>query len=196
MKIIRKDGNGIEITPPHVATEQAMAIAIAEKNKVYRQIAAEEKRRCAPVYATDYPVSGGWGYSQSNACVIKMKGKMDDKSLLLSERDGYAIENLFIERRIYEEIIIHPEPDAPELHCLRWKVGKQRLHRVGELLFDEISVTVSGFQEQDLEELEKDWNVHKGYVNDEVGLLKHQALAMSCRVLYNTTYWFDVTSFV
>ena len=40
IKIIKKDGNGIEITPPHVATEHAMAIAIAEKNKIYRQIAA------------------------------------------------------------------------------------------------------------------------------------------------------------
>ena len=30
IKINRKDGNGIEITSPHVATEQAMAIAIAK----------------------------------------------------------------------------------------------------------------------------------------------------------------------
>jgi len=196
MKIIRKNENGIEIEPPKVATQMPMAVAIDETNKRYRQIAAEENRQCAPVYASDYPVSGGWGYSQTDACVIEMKGKMSDRTLLLSERDGYSIENLFIQRRIYEEIIIHPDSDTPDLHCLRWNIGKQSLHSIGNHNFDEISVTVSGFQEQDLEILEKDWKEHQGYANDQTGLLRHQIWAMSKRVFYNATYWFDVTSFV
>ena len=196
MKILRKDENGIEIEPPRVATQTPMADAIDERNRLVRKNAEEEKRQCSPVYGTDYPISGGWGYSQSEACIIEMKGKMSDRTLLLSERDGYSVENLFIERRIYEEIITHPEPETPDLYGLRWKVGNQSLHRAGDQLFDKISVTVSGYLRNDFEELRKDWEAHRGYADDETGRINHQKMAMSRRIFYNATYWFNVTSFV
>jgi len=178
MKILRKDENGIEIEPPRVATQTPMADAIAERNRLVRKIAVEEKRQCSPVYGTDYPISGGWGYSQSEACVIEMKGKMSDSTMLLSERDGYSVENLFIERRIYEEIITRPEPETPDLYGLRWKVGNQLLHRKDDQLFDKNSVTVSGYLRKDFEELRKDWEGHRGYADDETGRINHQKMAI------------------
>ena len=182
MKIIRKDENGTEIEAPRVECQYPMVQVIAEGNNAVRQNAAKQGRSCSPVYATDYPISGGWGYTQDDACVIKMKGKMSDRSLLLSERDGYTVENLFIERRIYEEIISYPAPDTPDLHGLRWKVEKQSLHTIGNRNFDEITVTVSGYLFEDFKSLRTDW--------------KAQMMANSRQIYYSTTYWFDVTSFV
>ena len=193
----RREDGGIEIEPPKVASPLPMPAVIAQGNALRREMARKQGRRCGPVYASDYPVDGGWGYTKGDACIIRMKGAFDDRSIPPWERDGYEIEQLFVERRIYEEIISNPAPDTPDLHNLRWNMTAQRLVDPGDgRKFDEMEFEVSGFLLGDFETLRDDWESHEGYENDEAGRLRHLALAASKRISYTAVYWFDVTSFL
>ena len=54
------------------------------------------------------PIRGGWGYSQEDACIIEKNDPLVDPSLPF---DGVGVEYVFVEKRIYEEMIIF-RPDG------------------------------------------------------------------------------------
>lgn len=49
-------------------------------------------------FKINLPISGGWGYSFDTACVIN-KNDSEENSL-------FEVEQIFVEKRIYEEMII------------------------------------------------------------------------------------------
>ena len=197
LKILkRREDGGIEIEPPKVAATLPMPAVIAQGNMVRREYARKQGLRCDPVYGLDYPVDGGWGYSRADPCIIRMKGASGDRRLPPWARNGYAVEELFVERRIYEEIILNPAPDTPDLHNLRWRRTIQRLvDPLDGRKLDEMEFEVSGFLLGDFETLREDWVTHDGYQNDEAGQKRHLALAATKRITYTAVYCFDVTSF-
>ena len=74
-------------------------------------------------YKIDLPISGGWGYNFETACVIDKNDPTVIKGLPF---DGTSVEYVFVEKRIYEEMIIfnqnggqtnHNIPDPIESWC-------------------------------------------------------------------------------
>lgn len=58
-------------------------------------------------FQIDLPISGGWGYDIQSACVIDKYDPTVNKEMPF---DGISIEYIFVEKRIYEEMIIFREP--------------------------------------------------------------------------------------
>jgi len=195
--IRRREDGGAEIEAPRVQVDKPMPIVIEEGNVQAQVRARRQGRPVSTVYSTNYPISGGWGYTREDACVIEIKGGVDKRDIPPWERDLHGIEALFVERRVYEEIISHPAASTPDLHNLRWVEKRQRLHSCDDgRKFDELVFEVSGFLAEDYLMLRKDWEAHDGYEHDEAGRRRHLVLAASKRISYLATYWFDITSFM
>lgn len=183
-----------KINAPQVNAIGSPRAVIDAINAERRADAMKTGRKLHHVFAKDYPISGGWGYSLADACIIEMNGKMSDSSIPPWERDGYSVERLFVERRIYEEIILHPQTNTLELECLRWEFLSQRLISNNGRHYDCLTYRVTGFLHDDLEFLKADYNACRDR-NDEAGMNKNLKLAEEKTLFYDTEYWFDVESF-
>lgn len=133
----------------------------------------------------DWPVSGGWGYTQDNAAVINV-----DHSA-----EGVALEYKFLEYRTYEEAIIF-RPKGSQLAGIRFDNKKQSIiFGSGGRQYDLVTMTVSAYTEDDYCFLKQDFDNHDGYKNDDEGFLKHLKQAESKRIRYEIEGWFDITNF-
>ncbi len=97
-----------------------------------REILADDYKTMGGVL----PISGGWGYTQSDACVIDKNDVIVDKGVPFN---GVAVEYSFIEKRIWEEMIIFRKKD--ERFADKWK-RKQSLAVAGDdgRLYDKLDL--------------------------------------------------------
>lgn len=131
-----------------------------------------------------WPISGGWGYSQENAVVLELD----------NEFSGVMFEQKFVEYRTYEELIVF-RPKAERYAGIRIKKGLQALSHANGKSYDMVEYEVTAYRESDYEMLKADWEKHNAYEGDEEGRARHLALADSLRISYNTVGWFDITRF-
>jgi len=176
-----------------------MSEMLAERSALVRSMPRAPDDKLEECYAMDFPVRGGWGYTQEDACVFDFGNKFDgcseERRMSLAEGIGVHCEYLFFERRVYEEIIHHPLPDTPDLHCLRWERARQALiHGEDGRRYDKLEFKVTGFLEDDLEFLKRDAAECMSR-NDIDGIRRNREMALERMYFYNSVCWFDVTSF-
>ena len=183
------------IPAPRVCADLPMPECIRAGNAEYLAKTAETGERPLPVFAADYPVEGGWGYSQEDACIIKMKGPMEDKSIPLVDRDFYSVESLFVKRRIIEELYRHPGHDLPQLTGFDSKMLRQTLcDGDGGRKYDNMRFRVSFHLQKDWDEIQEDYRSHGGYKDNPDGLAMLDRRVKEKELSYETEYWFDITS--
>jgi len=61
--------------------------------------------------------------------------------------------------------------------------------------YDKITMIVTAFTESDFEFLNKDWEEHNAYEEDEEGQQSHLRLRESKKIRYKVTGWFDISRF-
>lgn len=136
----------------------------------------------------EWPISGGWGYTQDEAVVIET----ENGSL------GVSLEYKFLEYRTYEEMIVF-RPEEDRFAGFRFERKMQFLVSSGEgsneRQFDQVIMKVTCFKEKDLEMIREDLKAHNGYVGDEEGRKAHMQLRESKKITYDITGWFDITKF-
>ncbi len=111
-------------------------------NESPRQIILED-------FKIDLPINGGWGYDFNTACVIDK----NDSSLSPSMQfNGVSIEQVFVEKRIYEEMIIFREPKE-KFAGIRWNLIKQEVQDYEGKPYDILSFDVLGFSDAVWDEL-------------------------------------------
>ncbi len=143
-----------------------------------RQILSEDFPR------HEWPISGGWGYTQDDAVVLEVD----------NEGDGVALEYKFLQYRSFEEGIVF-RPKGYRLAGFRFAMRNQALCKKDGKSYDRIIMTVSAYTEEDFEFLKNDFEGNDGYINDPDGFKRHQELAQSKRISYEVTGWFDITRF-
>jgi hypothetical protein len=74
-------------------------------------------------FKIDLPIKGGWGYDFDSACIID---KTDPSVTEGIPFDGVGIEYVFVEKRIYEEMIIFRDDDEKYVG-IRWDLDNQAL---------------------------------------------------------------------
>ena len=74
-------------------------------------------------FKIDLPISGYWGYNLESACVIDKNDPAVSKGMPF---DGIGIEYIFVEKRIYEEMIIFRD-DHEKYAGIRWDRQAQKL---------------------------------------------------------------------
>jgi len=137
------------------------------------------------------PIRGGWGYSQEDACIIDKNDPLVDPSVPF---DGVGLEYVFVEKRIYEEMIIF-RPDGEKFSGIKWNLLQQStLHEV-ERVFDKLVFEITAFPDKDWEELKAEFEGPQGYGHPEFDGEAHERKRQEKMVRLTREYWFDITSF-
>ena len=134
----------------------------------------------------NWPISGGWGYTQEDAVVIETE----------NSAAGVSLEYKFLEYRTYEEMIIF-RPKGQRYAGFRFKREMQSLHCPEESSkqYDKVEMTVTCFKEEDFEMLKADWESHNGYIDDDEGRTAHLELNEKKKITFKIIGWFDITKF-
>ena len=102
-------------------------------------------------FKIDLPIKGGWGYDFETACIID---KSDPTVSQIMSFNGVDIEYIFVEKRIYEEMIIF-RGDDEKYAGIRWDLEKQELFFNQEKPYDKLIFNIVGFTDQVWDELTK-----------------------------------------
>ena len=107
----------------------------------------------------ELPIRGGWGYTKEDACIIDKNDPSVDVELPF---DGVGMEYIFVEKRIYEEMIIF-QPDDNKFSGIRWDLQKQQLIQDENRFFDQLIFEITAFSEHDWEKLRIEWEGPQGH---------------------------------
>ena len=142
-------------------------------------------------YKIDLPISGGWGYDIESACIIDKNNPTVDKTIPF---DGISIEYVFVEKRIYEEMIIF-RGSSDKFWGIRWDLEEQRLIKVANRSFDILIFDVVGFSEEIWNELTTRFDSIKA--SEQWDLMKDlDAYRESKAFKFKREFYFDITSFI
>jgi hypothetical protein len=137
------------------------------------------------------PIQGGWGYTKDDACII-----VKDDPLVTpgSCFNGISIEYVFVEKRIYEELIIF-RPPGEKFSGIRWKLLEQSCIHEKDRVFDKLSFEITALNEKDWEELKAEFEGPLGVINPNFDMNAHEKKLQEKMVHYTRDFWFDITSF-
>ena len=141
-------------------------------------------------FKIDLPISGYWGYSLESACVIDKNDPTVSKGVPF---DGVGVEYIFVEKRIYEEMIIFR--DAHEKYAgIRWDRQAQELLVQGDKTYDKLTFNIVGFSDQVWDELTSRFEeIQK---SGKVELMPElDAYRESKAYRLTREFYFDITSF-
>ena len=141
-------------------------------------------------FKIDLPINGGWGYSFETACVIDKNDSTVSKAIPFN---GVSVEYVFVEKRIYEEMIIFRE--AHEKYSgIRWDLEKQELIFQNEKPYDKLTFNVVGFTDEVWNELTARFEDLKN--KNRLDLLPElDAYRESKAYKFTREFYFDITSF-
>ncbi len=100
-------------------------------------------------FKIDLPIYGGWGYSIESACAIDKNDLSVNKALPF---DGVGIEYMFVEKRIYEEMVIF-RGDHEKYAGIRWDREAQEVLFHDDRAHDKLTFNIIGFSDEIWDEL-------------------------------------------
>jgi hypothetical protein len=164
------------------------------------------------------PIRGGWGYSQDDACIIDKNDELVDPSMPF---DGVSIEYIFVEKRIYEELIIC-RPNGQKFSGIRWELIDQTLIRGAEetarfspkgspsicmanaarqvpdqssAVYDVLRFAITAFPEKDWNELKAEYEGPQGYGHPNFDAELHESRRRQKMIHLKREFWFEISSF-
>ena len=141
-------------------------------------------------FKIDLPITGGWGYDFESACVIDKNDPIVNQTIPFN---GVSIEYIFVEKRIYEEMIIFREANE-KFSGIRWDLEKQELVFQNEKSYDKLTFQVVGFADEVWDELTRRFEELKN--KGQLDLLPElDAYRDSKAYRFTREYYFDISSF-
>ena len=141
-------------------------------------------------FKIDLPISGGWGYSIESACVIDKNDSIVSKVLPFN---GIGIEYIFVEKRIYEEMIIFRGANE-KFAGIRWDRKTQEVFAEGGKTFEKLVFNVIGFSDQDWDKLTSRFEeIQKNGKVELMSELNAHRESMAHRFIRE--FYFDISSF-
>jgi len=141
-------------------------------------------------FKIDLPISGGWGYDVETACVID---KNDSTVIKGIPFDGVGMEYVFVEKRIYEEMIIFRA--AHEKYAgIRWNQLFQQSQSFNSKYYDVLKYSVEGFENSVWEELVGRFQEIQKSDKPEL-MAELDAYSESKIYRFEREFYFDITSF-
>ena len=141
-------------------------------------------------FKIDLPITGGWGYDFDTACVIDKNDSSVNPNMPF---DGVGIEYVFVEKRIYEEMIIFRQSHE-KFSGIRWDLEKQELISRDEKHYDKLIFNILGFSDAIWDELTSRFEAiqKSGELEKMVEL---DAYRESKAYRFKREFYFDITSF-
>lgn len=141
-------------------------------------------------FKIDLPIMGGWGYDFESACVIN---KDDPGVLKTIPFNGVSIEYVFVEKRIYEEMIIFRRDDE-KYSGIRWDLLNQMMLFEGNKPYDKLTFSVVGFTDEVWDELTSRFEyLEKNGKLDQLPELNAYRESKAYR--FTREFYFDISSF-
>lgn len=137
------------------------------------------------------PIHGGWGYTQNDACIIDKDDPLVNASLPF---DGVAIEYIFIEKRIYIEMIIL-RPQGEKFSGIEWKLQSQSVISESGRSFDRLIFEITALADNNWNTLKTEFEGDYGYGHPDFDLAIHNEKREEMTVYIIREFWFDITSF-
>lgn len=137
------------------------------------------------------PIRGGWGYTKEEACIIDKNDPLVDPSIPF---DGIGVEYAFVEKRIYEEMIIF-RPEDERFSGIRWNLREQYLLHDAGRDFDRLVFDITAFRDNDWEQLKAEYEGPQGYGHPNFDEEAHEKKRQEKMVRITKEFWFDITSF-
>ena len=136
------------------------------------------------------PITGGWGYDFESACVIDKNDSTVNQAMPFN---GVAIEYVFVEKRIYEEMVIF-RGDDEKYSGIKWELAKQELLFEDDRPYDKLTFNVVGFTDEIWDELTSRFEeIQK---NGKVELMSELDTYRQSKALKLTReFCFDISSF-
>ena len=139
----------------------------------------------------ELPIRGGWGYTKEDACIIDKNDPLVDRSLPF---DWVGIQNVFVEKRIYEEMIIF-RPEDERFSGIQWDLQEQSHIQENDKHFDRLIFEITALHENEWEELKTEYEGPQGYGHPEFDVEAHERRRQEKTVRITREFWFDITSF-
>jgi len=141
-------------------------------------------------FKIDLPITGYWGYDIESACIIDKNDSIVSQEIPFN---GVAIEYVFVEKRIYEEMIIF-RGDDEKYSGIRWELDKQELLLIDEKHYDKLIFNVVGFTDNIWDELTNRFEeIQKSGQLELISEL--DAYRESKALRFVREFYFDITSF-
>jgi len=139
----------------------------------------------------ELPIQGGWGYTKEDACIIDKNDPYVDPELPF---DGVGMEYIFVQKRIYEEMIIF-QPEGNKFSGIRWNLQNQQLIQDENQFFDQLIFEITAFPDQNWEELRIEWEGPQGHSSENFDAEAYERKRQGKMVRLVREFWFDITSF-
>ena len=141
-------------------------------------------------FKIDLPITGGWGYDFSSACVIDKNDPTVNANMPFN---GISIEYIFVEKRIYEEMIIFRQSHE-KYSGIRWELEKQETLSQDGRQYDKLAFNIIGFSDAVWDELTTRFEEiqRSGAVEKMTEL---DAYRESKAYRFKGEFYFDITSF-
>ena len=141
-------------------------------------------------FKIDLPIKGGWGYDFDTACVID---KNDSAVIKGIPFDGVGVEYVFVEKRIYEEMIIFRE-SYEKYSGIRWSLANQELLFNKDTPYDKLVFNIVGFTDAVWDELTRRFaEIQKARKPELIHEL--DAYRESKALRFSREFYFDINSF-
>lgn len=141
-------------------------------------------------FKIDLPIKGGWGYDLDSACIIDKTDPTVSKGMPF---DGVGIEYVFVEKRIYEEMIIFRKADE-KYSGIRWDLDNKELLFHNEKPYDKLVFNIVGFSDAIWDELatrfEEIQKSGKLELMDDLNVYRE-----SKALRFTREFYFDISSF-
>lgn len=136
------------------------------------------------------PISGGWGYDQETACIIERGDKSQGS---WPPVDITGVERVFIEHRLYEELIVF-RPPGSRYSGIKWDITFQKLMVISGRRYDVLTVEVSALPEREFEKLKAEYEGPDGISSSDFDIVAHMKRHEALTHTAIREYWFDITS--
>ena len=152
-------------------------------NESPRQIILED-------FKIDLPIKGYWGYDIESACIIDKNDSTVSQEIPFN---GVAIEYVFVEKRIYEEMVIF-RGDDEKYSGIRWELDRQELLFKDDKPYDKLIFNVVGFTDAVWDELTRRFETIQKSGKLEL-ISELDAYRESKALRLTREFYFDITSF-
>ena len=141
-------------------------------------------------FKLDLPITGGWGYDFESACVIDKNDPIVSKVIPFN---GVSIEYVFVEKRIYEEMVIFRQVNE-KYSGIRWELKTQELLFKDDKPYDKLIFNVVGFTDEVWDELTSRFEaIQKSGKLELISELDAYRESKALRLVRE--FYFDITSF-
>jgi hypothetical protein len=171
-----------DVRPELMAEILASIVPVRTDVALGKVLADDFPRDCAAL-----PISGGWGYSQTDAIAF-----VRSRFPIPAAADFVPLEYHIVQKIIYEELIIF-RPKDYKFSGITKKLKRQTLIEDNEKKYDRLEFLISCWSDWHWNQLHQEWDANDFGLRPGFDQNAHASKREASQVTYEREFWFDVS---